>query len=406
MPKHDFFSPKAIGNRIKSIGLQKLRWYCQMCQKQCRDENGFKCHLSSDSHLRQMRVFSENPSNFIDDFSKEFERGYLEILNHRHGSKRVKANTVYQEYIGDKAHIHMNATIWTTLATFVKYLGKEGKAVVDETEKGWFIQYIDRDPKVIARQALNEQRQQAELDEEQRHNKIIEAQILAAEKSLTKDRSDLDIMDNETKTNHELCIDENREKIALSLTSSFMPNKKARIVGGNLEVFKSFDNAAKDVFTSNKSSTGTSSSGGGLSALDQIMGQEETRKLQMIKIEDAKSRKDYWLHEGIVVKVLNKKLSQGKFYKQKGVVTNVIDQYVGDVQLLDGSVVRFDQNDLETVIPKEGGKVLVVNGVGRGFVGTLLRINEDKFCCDVRIEEGHLNKTEIIANYEDISKLS
>lgn len=38
MGKSDFLSPKAIANRIKSKGLQKLRWYCQMCQKQCRDE--------------------------------------------------------------------------------------------------------------------------------------------------------------------------------------------------------------------------------------------------------------------------------------------------------------------------------------------------------------------------------
>jgi hypothetical protein len=47
MPKHDFGSPKDIANRIKAKGLQKLRWFCQMCQKQCRDENGFKCHLTS-----------------------------------------------------------------------------------------------------------------------------------------------------------------------------------------------------------------------------------------------------------------------------------------------------------------------------------------------------------------------
>lgn len=40
MGKADFLSPKAIANRIKSKGLQKLRWYCQMCQKQCRDEVG------------------------------------------------------------------------------------------------------------------------------------------------------------------------------------------------------------------------------------------------------------------------------------------------------------------------------------------------------------------------------
>lgn len=37
--------------------------------------------------------------------------------------------------IGDKLHVHMNATKWDTLTTFVKYLGKQGVAVVDETEK-------------------------------------------------------------------------------------------------------------------------------------------------------------------------------------------------------------------------------------------------------------------------------
>ena len=54
-----------IANRIKSKGLQKLRWYCQMCQKQCRDENGFKCHLTSESHKRQMQVFGEAPERGI-----------------------------------------------------------------------------------------------------------------------------------------------------------------------------------------------------------------------------------------------------------------------------------------------------------------------------------------------------
>ena len=70
-----------IGNRIKAKGLQKLRWYCQMCQKQCRDENGFKCHLSSDSHRRQMEVFGQNPDRVIDGYSEEFHRAFLEHLN-------------------------------------------------------------------------------------------------------------------------------------------------------------------------------------------------------------------------------------------------------------------------------------------------------------------------------------
>jgi hypothetical protein len=31
------------------IGLGRLVWYCQVCQKQCRDENGFKMHSQSES---------------------------------------------------------------------------------------------------------------------------------------------------------------------------------------------------------------------------------------------------------------------------------------------------------------------------------------------------------------------
>ena len=42
-----------------------------MCQKQCRDENGFKCHIESESHLRQMTIVAANPSKIIDEFSKE-----------------------------------------------------------------------------------------------------------------------------------------------------------------------------------------------------------------------------------------------------------------------------------------------------------------------------------------------
>ena len=51
-------------------------------------------------------------------------------------------------YIGHKEHLHMNATKWLTLTEFIKHLGREGLCVVDETEKGWYITYIDRDPEV------------------------------------------------------------------------------------------------------------------------------------------------------------------------------------------------------------------------------------------------------------------
>ena len=38
LDKKDPHGPKALAKRMKSKGLQKLRWFCQMCEKQCRDE--------------------------------------------------------------------------------------------------------------------------------------------------------------------------------------------------------------------------------------------------------------------------------------------------------------------------------------------------------------------------------
>lgn len=69
-----------IANRIKSKGLQKLRWYCQVCEKQCRDENGFKCHQMSDSHLRNMSLFGLNPGKVVAQYSADFEAAFLAHL--------------------------------------------------------------------------------------------------------------------------------------------------------------------------------------------------------------------------------------------------------------------------------------------------------------------------------------
>ena len=49
-----------------------------MCQKQCRDENGMKCHMKSEGHLRAMRVFSENPNQVLSEFSREVCYGCIE----------------------------------------------------------------------------------------------------------------------------------------------------------------------------------------------------------------------------------------------------------------------------------------------------------------------------------------
>ncbi|KAH8921020.1 hypothetical protein BT69DRAFT_1199667, partial [Atractiella rhizophila] len=175
-------TPKAIANAMKAKGLQRLRWYCQVCEKQCRDENGFKCHTQSEGHLRQMMVVGEHAGRHIAQYSQQFKAEFLALLSRRWGTKRVKANTVYQEYISDKHHVHMNATRWVTLTAFCRYLGAAGIAHVDETEKGWFIAWIDNSPKTLAKQAAAQKKERMEMGDEERQRKLIEDQIERAKR--------------------------------------------------------------------------------------------------------------------------------------------------------------------------------------------------------------------------------
>lgn len=54
------------------------------------------------------------------------------------------------------------------------------------------------------------------------------------------------------------------------------------------------------------------------------------------------------------MKVVTKRLGD-KYYKEKGVVLEVIDRYVGVIKMLEtGHKLKLDQEHLETVIPSPG----------------------------------------------------
>ena len=133
---------------------------------------------SSESHQRQLLLFADNSRKYLDEFSHEFEKDFLILLRRQFGTKRVHANVVYQEYIRDRNHTHMNATRWTSLTGLCKHLSRHGKVVADETEKGWFITYIDRDPETIARAEAVAKKQKMDKDDQERVSDFIEKQVL------------------------------------------------------------------------------------------------------------------------------------------------------------------------------------------------------------------------------------
>ncbi|MPC09907.1 DNA/RNA-binding protein KIN17-like [Portunus trituberculatus] len=378
MGKAEKGTPKDLANRMKAKGLQKLRWYCQMCQKQCRDENGFKCHTMSESHQRQLLLFADNPESFLDSFSEEFLEGYLGLLKRRFGTKRVHANNVYQEYIQDRDHVHMNATQWETLTDFVKWLGREGHCVVDETEKGWYVTYIDRDPETLRRQAAAQRRQKAERGQEERMQDFIQRQI-----ELGRAKDPVDKLQGDEAA--AALQREDGATISLTLKAGPARPRLSGLEGGNALKIVSGKQAEK-VKKDTKKRT----------ALDEIMeeemkgkkSREESTTLGKEKSNSSteETRDLPWVIEDIIVKVVTKDLGS-KYYKQKGIVKEVVGKYAAIVRLLDcNTKLKLDQTHLETVIPSVGRAVLVVAGPRRGSQAMLHSIQEESFSATLDFE--------------------
>ncbi|KAF9645700.1 hypothetical protein BDM02DRAFT_3189484 [Thelephora ganbajun] len=106
----------------------------------------------------QMLVVGGNVGRHIADFSGQFQHDFVQLLSRRFCTKRVKANTI-------------------TLTEFVKHLGRTGVARVDETEKGWFIAWIDNSPKALEKQEAALKKERSTMSDEQRERLLIIEQI-------------------------------------------------------------------------------------------------------------------------------------------------------------------------------------------------------------------------------------
>eukprot|EP00421_Protoceratium_reticulatum_P024349 CAMPEP_0168466028 /NCGR_PEP_ID=MMETSP0228-20121227/56435_1 /TAXON_ID=133427 /ORGANISM="Protoceratium reticulatum, Strain CCCM 535 (=CCMP 1889)" /LENGTH=143 /DNA_ID=CAMNT_0008481653 /DNA_START=30 /DNA_END=458 /DNA_ORIENTATION=- len=96
-----------------------------------------------------------------------------------------------------------------------------------------------------------------------------------------------------------------------------------------------------------------------------------------------------WLAAGLVVKVMHQDLGGGKFYRKKGKVVKVHDQYAADVRMIDSqALIRLEQELLETVIPNVGKPVRVVKGTFKGRMATMRGVDLENFCVSVALDDG------------------
>ena len=188
-----------------------------------RDENGFKCHTQSESHVRQILIVGENAKQHVDNYSNQFKSDFLSLVRTSHGEKKVNANHFYQEYIANKEHIHMTATRWVTLTEFVKYLGREGICRVEEGEKGFFISWIDNTPEALQRQEAIRKKDRMDRGDEEREQKAIQEQIDRAKRNAeVSGKLGQDIPEEENILKRE--SDEGKVKLAFGTKTSSPPS--------------------------------------------------------------------------------------------------------------------------------------------------------------------------------------
>ena len=345
----------------------------------------------------------------------------------------MNANNVYQEVIQDKHHVHMNSTKWAALMDFVQYLGKAGKCVVDETERGWYVTYIEKDPALLERQEAHIRRVESEKKEEAKAAKRLARQ--RAEAAAALDRAGGKLLVEASKM-------ERRQEsgpIALSLAAVGV-GKKRKGGGGAKKSVLDVDDVEDD---EKQGKSGNEIAINEVSLLDGtderkrsqwgIKGEKvdnyKTKKPKLrndlalvgqsgipINNEDAiqqetkSKQKDYWLRKDIIVRIISKKLAKGAYHKRKGIVERVIDKYTAEVEIFDsgpnvsdgGDILRLDQDDLETVMPKEGKRARILNGPGRGEVAEVLELDKRRYRGTLRVlKTGEILKK---VDFEDFSK--
>ncbi|KAK4152936.1 domain of Kin17 curved DNA-binding protein-domain-containing protein [Chaetomidium leptoderma] len=182
MGKAEPGSTKYLANKMKSKGLTRLRWYCQICEKACRDENAFKMHCQSESHMRRALDAGQNFKSVQEDYSKQFLQEFVTLLKTAHGEKSIHANKFYQEIIARKDHVHLNSTRWHSLTDFVKHISKEGIVRAEEKDDGVFIAWIDDSPDAMKRRDAVRRKEMQDKGDEEREQMLLREQIKRAQR--------------------------------------------------------------------------------------------------------------------------------------------------------------------------------------------------------------------------------
>lgn len=134
-------SAKWVSNQLKRKQKTKIRWYCGLCHVACKDENGYKNHIQSETHLRRELTVGDSGKEFVlgkDDM--KFQKKFINFLISKHFGQTCLSHEVYRDlYPLDRGHNVMKGTCWGTLGVFIAHLRRCGLIEAQKGVKGWQI---------------------------------------------------------------------------------------------------------------------------------------------------------------------------------------------------------------------------------------------------------------------------
>jgi DNA/RNA-binding protein KIN17 len=181
---------------------------------------------------------------------------------------------------------------WASLTEFVKYLGRTGQCKVEDTPKGWFITYIVQDSETMFKDRLKAKRIKADLVDEERQERAIQVQIERAQSSIPSSQTEGSSTQNQQEDPKPDNNNLSGGKVAFLLQPT---SSDSKAVKGGVKLLLEEETANES--SRKRKGEDLKRKGTGLSALDLLMQEEEKKK-------EKSNRKDYWLCEGIIVKVM------------------------------------------------------------------------------------------------------
>lgn len=312
-----------------NTNYHKLKYFCQICSRQCQDKDGFTCHLKSKTHEKNMEELAMHPDLYIDAYSQEFEKGYLDIIKRLYQNQWVSANKIYAEYMNDKESIPLNMTKWDSLNKLILHLTTTNKCKINPSDNDIYLQYIDNS--IISHHkkmcvdnsnSIPLEGIRKELQEISKHKSVHQEKKLYSEVNI----EDMKGIEIELNKKNKLLLNNKRER-----DPPLVENIGNKNVNNNEE-------------------------------------------------------EEIWITKGLIVRIEDKELEKGNYYKLIGKIINT-NEYIAEVELFKiNKKIKIDQYYLDNIIPSIGFLAYIIKGKHKSKIGIIKQINPDKGIVIIQIK--------------------